>query len=93
MRARAQELDAALAAAGLAAPGARAPGARALAPLWRAVCAVWASKWGDRAWLSRRARGVPEGDLAMSVLLQQVRALLLLLWQLCVCVCVWLGVC
>ncbi len=35
---------------------------------------VWASKWTDRAWLSRRACGVPEGDLFMSVLLQQVCA-------------------
>ena len=33
---------------------------------------VWASKWNDRAWLSRRARGVAEGDLFMSCLLQQV---------------------
>lgn len=33
---------------------------------------VWASKWSERAWLSRRARGVKEGDLYMAVLLQQV---------------------
>lgn len=33
---------------------------------------VWASKWNDRAWLSRRAQGVPEADLYMAVLLQQV---------------------
>ncbi len=33
---------------------------------------VWASKWADRAWLSRRARGVAEKELYMSVLLQQV---------------------
>ena len=33
---------------------------------------VWASKWSERAWLSRRARGVPEQDLRMAVLLQQV---------------------
>ncbi|GAB4821271.1 hypothetical protein N2152v2_008317 [Parachlorella kessleri] len=40
--------------------------------LWAAICRVWASKWNDRAWLSRRAQGVPEGDLFMAVLLQQV---------------------
>lgn len=33
---------------------------------------VWASQWGDRAWLSRQACQVPEGDLKMSVLLQEV---------------------
>lgn len=33
---------------------------------------VWASKWSERAWLSRRARGVKDGDLYMAVLLQQV---------------------
>jgi len=35
---------------------------------------VWASKWTDRAWLSRRALGVPDSELYMSVLLQQVGA-------------------
>jgi hypothetical protein len=34
---------------------------------------VWASQWAERAWLSRQACGVPEGQLSMSVLLQQVR--------------------
>jgi hypothetical protein len=69
-----QELDAALSKAGLAAPGAYggAAGAKALAAVWAAICGVWASKWGDRAWLSRKARGVPESDLVMSVLIQQV---------------------
>jgi hypothetical protein len=38
-----------------------------------AVPQVWASQWGDRAWLSRQACQVPEGDLKMSVLLQEVR--------------------
>lgn len=33
---------------------------------------VWASKWNDRAWLSRKARGVADGDLFMACLLQQV---------------------
>jgi alpha-glucan,water dikinase len=69
----AAELGAAAAAAGLAPAGAwAAPGAPAFAPVWAAICAVWASKWNDRAWLSRRALGVPEADLFMSVLLQQV---------------------
>ncbi|KAG2440720.1 hypothetical protein HXX76_003577 [Chlamydomonas incerta] len=40
--------------------------------VWAAVCRVWASKWTDRAWLSRRALGLREEDLFMSVLLQQV---------------------
>ena len=68
-----QELDAALSSAGLAPPGAHAPGGAGLPRLWAAVCGVWASKWGDRAWLSRAARGVEEGDLSMSVLIQQAR--------------------
>jgi alpha-glucan,water dikinase len=37
-----------------------------------AVCRVWASKWNDRAWLSRRARGYAEADLKVSVLVQRV---------------------
>lgn len=37
------------------------------------VCVqVWASKWNDRAWLSRKARGVADADLFMACLLQQV---------------------
>ena len=42
--------------------------------LWGAICGVWGSKWGDRAWLSRRARGVPDEQLFMACLLQQVWA-------------------
>lgn len=42
---------------------------------WKAVCGVWASKWNDRAWLSRKARGIKDGDLKMAVLLQQVMTL------------------
>jgi hypothetical protein len=41
---------------------------------WAAVCGVWASKWNHRAWLSRRSAGLPEEQLAVSVLLQQVRS-------------------
>ncbi len=37
------------------------------------VWQVWASKWNDRAWLSRKARGVADADLFMACLLQQVR--------------------
>jgi alpha-glucan,water dikinase len=39
---------------------------------WHAVRRVWASKWNDRAFLSRRARGVPHDNLQMAVLIQQV---------------------
>lgn len=39
---------------------------------WKAICGVWASKWNERAWLSRRARGMSESSLKMAVLLQQV---------------------
>jgi alpha-glucan,water dikinase len=39
---------------------------------WQAIRRVWASKWNDRAYLSRRARGVPHDSLQMAVLIQQV---------------------
>jgi alpha-glucan, water dikinase len=39
---------------------------------WAAIRRVWASKWNDRAYLSRRARGVPHDGLLMAVLIQQV---------------------
>jgi alpha-glucan,water dikinase len=39
---------------------------------WPAVRRVWASKWNERAYLSRRARGVPDERLKMAVLVQQV---------------------
>lgn len=42
---------------------------------WRSICGVWASKWNERAWLSRRARGMSDSSLKMAVLLQQVRLL------------------
>ena len=35
---------------------------------WGAIKAVWASKWTERAFLSRRTFGIPEADLSMSVL-------------------------
>lgn len=42
---------------------------------WRGAAGpqVWASKWNDRAWLSRRARGVPDSALFMAALIQQAR--------------------
>jgi alpha-glucan,water dikinase len=39
---------------------------------WNAIRRVWASKWNDRAFFSRRARGVPHDSLQMAVLIQQV---------------------
>jgi len=69
------ELDAKAAAAGLAPAGSwdGAGGASAAwAPVWAAITGVWASKWGARAWLSRRATGVPDAALSMAVLLQEV---------------------
>ena len=41
---------------------------------WNAICKVWASKWNDRAWLSRTARGIKDGDLKMAALLQKVQS-------------------
>eukprot|EP00892_Ulva_mutabilis_P012087 jgi/Ulvmu1/9250/UM005_0350.1 len=38
------------------------------ADAWRAIKAVWASKWTERAFLNRRAAGIPEADLSMAVL-------------------------
>lgn len=68
-----QELSRVAAAAGL--PGADSwaqPGSSTWPAVWSAITKVWASQWGDRAWLSRQACQVPEGDLKMSVLLQEV---------------------
>lgn len=61
------------AAAGLI-PGADdwAPGSAAWSLAWDAIKQVWASKWTERAWLSRKARGVKDSDLYMAALLQQV---------------------
>lgn len=39
---------------------------------WRAATRVWASKWNDRAYFSRTARGIAHEDLMMAVLIQQV---------------------
>ncbi len=39
---------------------------------WTCIKRVWASKWNERAYLSRKARGVPHEDLLMAVLIQEV---------------------
>jgi len=39
---------------------------------WMCIKKVWASKWNERAYLSRRTVGIPHEDLFMAVLIQQV---------------------
>ena len=39
---------------------------------WTAIKRVWASKWNDRAYLSRRALGILHDELSMAVLIQEV---------------------
>ncbi|HTU92409.1 MAG TPA: PEP/pyruvate-binding domain-containing protein, partial [Gemmataceae bacterium] len=39
---------------------------------WHSIRRVWASKWNDRAYLSRRACGIPHESLHMAVLIQEV---------------------
>ena len=39
---------------------------------WLCIKRVWASKWNERAYLSRKARGIPHEDILMAVLIQQV---------------------
>ncbi|NOZ67703.1 MAG: hypothetical protein GXP46_00305 [Deferribacteres bacterium] len=39
---------------------------------WTCIKRVWASKWNERAYLSRRARGIPHEDVFMAVIIQQV---------------------
>lgn len=39
---------------------------------WHAIRRVWSSKWNERAYFSRRARGIPHENLRMAVLIQQV---------------------
>jgi len=39
---------------------------------WTAIKRVWASKWNERAYLSRRALGIGHGELTMAVLIQEV---------------------
>jgi alpha-glucan,water dikinase len=42
------------------------------ADAWMCIKQVWASKWNDRAYLSRRSMGFADESLAMAVLVQQV---------------------
>ena len=39
---------------------------------WNCIKQVWASKWNERAYLSRKARGIPHDSLIMAVLVQQM---------------------
>jgi alpha-glucan,water dikinase len=39
---------------------------------WHCIKRVWASKWNDRAFYSRRTQGIRHEDLLMAVLIQQV---------------------
>jgi alpha-glucan,water dikinase len=39
---------------------------------WECVKRVWASKWNDRAYFSRKSQSIAHQDLLMSVLIQQV---------------------
>ncbi len=38
---------------------------------WMCIKRVWASKWNERAYLSRKANGIPDDILMMSVLIQK----------------------
>ncbi len=40
--------------------------------LWICIKRVWASKWNERAFVSRRTRGIADDELYMAVLVQQV---------------------
>ena len=40
--------------------------------VWRAIKKVWASKWNERAYLSRKACGVEEEELCMATLLMEL---------------------
>lgn len=42
------------------------------ADAWTCIKRVWASKWNERAYLSRKAGGIPDQDLFMAVLIQEV---------------------
>jgi alpha-glucan, water dikinase len=66
------DVAAAAAVAGLVPKGFWTPDGAEWSSSWQAICTVWASKWNDRAWLSRRAQGIAEDSLYMAVLLQQV---------------------
>eukprot|EP00854_Cymbomonas_tetramitiformis_P001462 gene1462-2085_t len=60
-----EELQSSVTSAGMA-------GAQNMDDLWTAIRRVWASQYGDRAWLSRQTMGIPEEDLRMACLIQTV---------------------
>ncbi|MGA1789918.1 MAG: phosphohistidine-like domain-containing protein [bacterium] len=39
---------------------------------WMCIKRVWASKWNERAYLSRKAWGIPDKDIFLAVLIQEV---------------------
>jgi len=45
-----------------------------LVEAWRCVTQVWASKWNERAFWSRRANGISDEGLLMAVLIQEAIA-------------------
>lgn len=59
------DLEAAMREAGLTAP-------RDFSLAAARIKQVWASKWNDRAYFSRQARGFPHGAVQMAVLIQEV---------------------
>ena len=62
-----QALRAAMDAAGLRA-------AEPWSEAWGCVTRIWASKWNERAFWSRRANGIPDEGLVMAVLIQEAIA-------------------
>jgi alpha-glucan,water dikinase len=40
--------------------------------IWTCIKQVWASKWNERAYLSRETKGIPHDNLFIAVLIQQV---------------------
>lgn len=42
--------------------------------VWMCIKRVWASKWNERAYLSRESRGIPHKNIDMAVLIQRVVA-------------------
>ncbi|GJQ59156.1 MAG: hypothetical protein SCALA701_19570 [Candidatus Scalindua sp.] len=39
---------------------------------WMCIKQVWASKWNERAYVSRKSRGIPHNNIDMAVLIQRV---------------------
>jgi alpha-glucan, water dikinase len=52
--------------------GAGIPWPSSFADAWQCIKLVWASKWNERAYYSRRSMGVPDENLMMAVLVQEV---------------------